>query len=102
MDEFMAAVMTEAAVAKAEGGIPTSSELVYGDHIIGPGHNRSVQKKSAILHTVMDVHENAGRLSPAIYRASTIYTTQSQCVMCAGAILLCNIPRVVIEENLSF
>src|SRR5512143_2024788 len=102
MDEFMAAAMTEAAVAKAEGGIPTSSVLVYGDQIIGRGHNRRIQKKSAILHTVMDVLENAGRLLPAIYRASTIYTTQSPCVMCAGAILHYGIPRVVIEENLSF
>ncbi len=102
MDEFMAAAMAEAAAGKAEGGIPTGSVLVYGGQIIGRGHNRRVQKESAILHAVMDVLENAGRLSPAIYRASTIYTTLSPCVMCAGAILLFGIPRVVIGENLSF
>jgi cytosine/creatinine deaminase len=102
MDAFMAAAMEEAAAGKAEGGIPTGSVLECGGQIIGRGHNRRVQKGSAILHAVMDVLENAGRLSPAIYRASTIYTTLSPCVMCAGAILLYGIPRVVIGENLSF
>ena len=98
----MAAAIEEAEAGKAEGGIPTGSVLVYGGQIIGRGHNRRVQKESAILHAEMDVLENAGRLSPAIYRASTLYTTLSPCAMCSGAILLYGIPRVVIGENLSF
>jgi cytosine/creatinine deaminase len=102
VDEFMAAAIAEAEAGKAEGGIPVGSVLVYGGQIIGRGHNRRVQKESAILHAAMDALENAGRLSPAIYRASTLYTTLSPCPMCSGAILLYGIPRVVIGENLSF
>ena len=102
MDEFMAAAIEEAEAGKAEGGIPIGSVLVYGGQIIGRGHNRRVQKESAILHAEMDVLENAGRLSPAIYRASTLYTTLSPCVMCSGAILLYGIPRVVIGESMLF
>ena len=50
----------------------------------------------------MDALENAGRLSAADYRRSTIYTTLSPCSMCTGAILLYEIPRVVIGENRTF
>jgi cytosine deaminase len=102
MDEFMAAAIAEAEAGKSEGGIPVGSVLVYGGQIIGRGHNRRVQKESAVLHGVMDALDNAGRLSPVIYRASTLYTTLSPCAMCSGAILLYGIPRVVIGENLSF
>jgi creatinine deaminase len=102
MDEFMAAAVEEAEAGKAEGGIPVGAVLVYGGRVIARGHNRRVQKESVILHAEMDALENAGRLSPVIYRASTLYTTLSPCAMCAGAILLYGIPRVVIGENLSF
>lgn len=102
MDEFMAAAIEEAEAGKAEGGIPIGAVLVYKGQIIGRGHNRRVQKESAILHAEMDALENAGRLLPAIYRDSTLYTTLSPCAMCSGAILLYGIPRVVIGENMSY
>lgn len=102
MDQFMAAAIAEAEAGKSEGGIPIGTVLVYKGQIIGRGHNRRVQKESAILHAEMDALENAGRLSPVIYRDSTLYTTLSPCAMCSGAILLYGIPRVVIGENMSF
>jgi len=102
MDEFMAAAIAEAEAGKSEGGIPIGAVLIYKGQIIGRGHNRRVQKESAILHAEMDALENAGRLSPVIYRDSTLYTTLSPCAMCSGAILLYGIPRLVIGENMSF
>ncbi len=102
MDEFMAAAIEEAEAGKAEGGIPIGAVLVYKGQIIGRGHNRRVQKESAILHAEMDALENAGRLLPAIYRDLTLYTTLSPCAMCSGVILLYGIPRVVIGENMSY
>lgn len=102
MDPFMAAAIEEAELGRKEGGIPIGAVLVYNGQIIGRGHNRRVQKESAILHAEMDLLENAGRLLPAIYRASALYTTLSPCIMCSGAILLYGIPRVVIGENMSF
>jgi cytosine/creatinine deaminase len=102
MDAFMAAAIEEAVAGKAEGGIPIGAVLVYGGQIIARGRNRRVQRDSAILHAEMDVLQNASRLSPAIYRVSTLYTTLSPCAMCSGAILLYGIPRVVVGQNLSF
>jgi cytosine deaminase len=101
-DEFMEAAIGEARKGRAEGGIPIGSVLVHRGKIIGRGHNRRVQKGSAILHGEMDALENAGRQPAAIYRDSVIYTTLSPCSMCSGAILLYGIPRVVVGENQTF
>jgi cytosine deaminase len=70
--------------------------------IIGRGHNRRVQKKSAVLHAEMDCLENAGRLKAADYQKCVIYSTLSPCDMCTGTILLYKIPTVVIGENKTF
>lgn len=102
MDPFMQAAIEEAELGLAEGGIPIGSVLVHEGKIIGRGHNRRVQKGSAVLHGEMDALENTGRLPARVYRECTIYTTLSPCSMCSGAILLYGIPRVVIGENRSF
>lgn len=102
MDPFMRAAIDEARSGLAEGGIPIGSVLVLDGGIIGRGHNRRVQRESAILHAEMDALENAGRRTAAEYRRSVLYTTLSPCDMCSGAILLYRIPRVVIAENRTF
>ncbi|MFP3882189.1 MAG: nucleoside deaminase [Actinomycetota bacterium] len=92
----------EARKGRDEGGVPIGSALEIDDEIVGRGHNRRVQKGSPILHAEMDALENAGRLPAIDYRRSTIYTTLSPCIMCSGAILLYEIPRVVVGENRTF
>ena len=101
-DPFLDAAIEEARIGLAEGGIPIGSVLVIDGESVGRGHNRRVQKGSPILHGEMDALENAGRLLATEYRRSTIYTTLSPCHMCTGAILLYEIPRVVIGENRTF
>ncbi len=102
MDEFMAAAIEEARQGLAEGGIPIGSVLVLDGKIVGRGHNRRVQKGSAILHAEMDCLENAGRLTAKDYSRSVLYSTLSPCDMCSGTVLLYKIPRVVIGENKTF
>jgi creatinine deaminase len=102
MDQFLEAAIEEARQALIEGGIPIGSVLVHERRILGRGHNRRVQRGSAVLHGEMDAIENAGRLPASIYRGATLYTTLSPCAMCSGAILLYGIPRVVIGENNTF
>jgi cytosine deaminase len=96
------AAVQEAIKGRDEGGIPIGSCLEIDGEIVGRGHNRRVQDHSAILHGEMDALENAGRLTAYDYRRSVIYTTLSPCIMCTGAILLYQIPRVVIGENRTF
>lgn len=101
-DPFLLAAIEEAERGLAEGGIPIGCVLVHSGVIVGRGHNRRVQRGSAILHGEMDALENAGRRAASFYRACTLYTTLSPCSMCSGAILLYGIPRVVVGENRSF
>jgi len=102
VDPFMQAAIDEAQTGLREGGIPIGSVLVHQGKIIGRGHNRRIQKGSAVLHGEMDALENAGRLPAQVYKESVLYTTLSPCSMCSGAILLYGIPRVVIGENKTF
>jgi len=102
MDPFLAAAIAEAEAGLSEGGIPIGSVLVHDGRIIGRGHNRRVQKGSAILHGEMDALEQAGRRPARVYAESVLYTTLSPCPMCSGAILLYKIPRVVVGENVTF
>jgi len=102
MDKFIQAAIEEARISQGEGGIPIGSVLVHQGRIIGRGHNRRVQRGSAILHAEMDALENAGRQPASVYRESVLYTTLSPCAMCSGAILLYGIPKVIIGENQTF
>lgn len=101
-DKFLEIAYQEAETGLKEGGIPIGCVIVHKGKIIGRGHNRRIQKGSAILHGEMDALENAGRLSAKIYKESVLYTTLSPCSMCSGAILLYKIPKVVIGENMNF
>lgn len=101
-DPFLQAAIDEARAGLAEGGIPIGSVLVHRGVIIGRGHNRRIQKGSAILHGEMDALESAGRRPASVYRDAILYTTLSPCAMCSGAILLYGIRRVVVAENQTF
>jgi creatinine deaminase len=102
MDEFLEAALDEARKGRDVGGIPIGSVLVLDEKIVGRGCNQRVQKGSPVLHAEMDCLENAGRLTAADYRRAIIYSTLSPCDMCSGAILLYEIPRVVVGENATF
>ena len=96
---FMELAIEEAEKSLKEGGIPIGAVLVKDGEVISRGHNRLIQNDSVILHAEMDAIENAGRLNYDDYIECTLYTTLSPCPMCSGAVILYNIPRVVIGEN---
>jgi cytosine/creatinine deaminase len=101
-DSFMQAAIEEARKGLGEGGIPIGSVLVLDGKVIGRGHNRRVQRGSAILHAEMDALENAGRLTAKEYQRSVLYSTLSPCDMCSGTALLYKIPRIIVGENVTF
>lgn len=102
MDPFMQSAIEEAKLGLKEGGIPIGSVLVIDGKIVGRGHNRRVQKGSAILHAEMDCLENAGRLNARDYQRAVLYSTLSPCDMCSGTALHYKIPKIVIGENQTF
>ena len=90
----------EAKAGFDEGGCPIGSVLARGAEIVSQGRNQRVQKGDPIAHGEMDALRKAGRQKT--YRDTTLYTSLSPCMMCAGTIIQFGIPRVVIGENRNF
>lgn len=95
--DWMRHAVNQAARGEAEGNLPIGAVLVSGGDLLGEGYNRITLGPTR--HAEIDCIDNAGRLSGAAYAASTLYTTLSPCQMCAGAVVLYGIPRVVVGEN---
>ena len=96
----MDVALAEARASLAAGGVPVGAALAAGDRLLGSGHNERVQSGDPIAHGEMSCLRNAGR--QASYLGMTLYTTLSPCQMCSGAILLFQIPRVVVGEATTF
>jgi creatinine deaminase len=96
----MRAAIEEAERGFAEGGVPIGAALVEGGAVVATGRNRRVQQGDPIAHGEMDCLRSAGRRRS--YRNTTLYTTLSPCMMCAGTIVQFGIPRIVVGENATF
>ncbi len=90
----------EAQAGLAEGGVPVGAALAAGTTLIASGHNERVQRGDPVAHGEIACLRNAGR--QASYAGMTLYTTLSPCQLCSGAILLFQIPRVVVGEARTF
>jgi cytosine/creatinine deaminase len=97
---MMEVALREARASLDAGGVPVGAALAEGDRLVASGHNERVQQGDPIAHGEIACLRNAGRQRS--YRDRTIYTTLSPCPMCTGAILLFQIPRVVVGEATTF
>jgi len=97
---FIELSFQEAKTSLDAGGLPIGSILARGDQLIASGHNQRVQQGDPIAHGEMDCLRKAGR--QATYRDTTLYTSLSPCMMCAGTIVQFKIPRVVIGDTVNF
>lgn len=97
---LMTAALEQARASLDAGGVPVGAVLAVGQEIVAAGHNERVQHGDPVAHGEIACLRNAGR--QASYQAMTLYTTLSPCPMCTGAILLFQIPRVVVGEAETF
>jgi cytosine deaminase len=91
--EMMTLALGQARVSLESGGVPVGA-------VVAAGHNERVQRGDPVAHGEIACLRNAGR-RPS-YADTTLYTTLSPCQMCSGAILLFQIPRVVVGEAETF
>lgn len=98
--EMMARALGQARTSLEAGGVPVGAVLAAGDELLAAGHNERVQRGDPVAHGEIACLRNAGR-RPS-YAGTTLYTTLSPCQMCTGAILLFQIPRVVVGEARTF
>lgn len=98
--EMLNRAIEQARISLDSHGIPVGAVLASNGRFISAGHNERVQVGDPIAHGEMACLRNAGR--QASYREMTLYTTLAPCQMCSGAILLFQIPRVVVGEDQTF
>lgn len=97
---FVALAFLEAQKSADSGGLPIGAVLARGENMLASGHNQRVQQGDPIAHGEMDCLRKAGRQKT--YRDTTLYTSLSPCMMCAGTIVQFKIPRVVINDTVNF
>jgi|TARA_A200000113_G_scaffold211079_1_gene211475 tRNA(adenine34) deaminase len=93
---YMQLALQEAQQAAREGEVPCGAIIVHNDQIIGKAHNQTEQLNDPTAHaeilaiTQATQHLKNWRLNDAI-----MYVTKEPCPMCAGALVLARIQRVV-------
>jgi cytosine deaminase len=98
--DLLALALEQARTSLDAGGVPVGAVLAAGREVIAAGHNERVQRGDPVAHGEISALRAAGRRPN--YAGTTMYTTLSPCPMCTGAILLFQIPRVVVGEAETF
>jgi cytosine/creatinine deaminase len=98
--KLMALALEQARLSLEAGGVPVGAVLAAGGDVLAAGHNERVQNGDPVAHGEIACLRNAGRRPSD--EDTTLSTTLSPCQMCTGAILLFQIPRVVVGEATTF
>ena len=98
---FMKRAYAHAKKSYDEGGCPIGAVIIDNEtgDVLGEGHNMLVQEGNPVIHGEMAAMRNAGRMETR--GNTTMYTTLSPCMMCAGTIVQFNIPRVVVGDTVN-
>ena len=86
--------------AKEEQEVPVGAVIVREGHILGEGHNRTVRAGDPTMHAeIVAIRQASSTVGNWRLLGSTLYVTLEPCAMCAGAIVLARIPRVVFAAH---
>ena len=92
----MAAAIAQARIAGREGEVPVGALVVYGDQCIAQVGNRTVQHQDPTGHAELwAIREAAAARGSWRLSGCTLYVTLEPCAMCAGAMVLARLDRVV-------
>jgi len=93
---FMDLALREARRALEHDDVPIGAVVVHDGEVIGAGHNERELRQDPTAHAeVLALREAAAALGSWRVLESTLYVTLEPCAMCAGAIVLARVPRVV-------
>ena len=95
-ERFMRAALAEALTANEEGDVPVGAVVVRAGKIIGRGYNQRERLHDPTAHAEM-IALTAASAAADSWRLDdcTLYVTLEPCTMCAGAIVLARIARLV-------
>jgi len=95
-DYFMRLAVREAERASEHDDVPIGAVVVRGGEVVAAAHNERELRQDPTAHAELIALREAARAG-ASWRVldSVIYVTLEPCPMCAGAIVLARVPRVV-------
>jgi tRNA(adenine34) deaminase len=94
--DWMRLTLKEAEKALATGDVPIGALAVYKGEIIGRGYNRREADHDPTAHAeVLAIREAAQHIGHWRLDDVTLYCTLEPCTMCAGAMVLARLPRLV-------
>lgn len=95
-EEWMATAIAQARVAERAGDVPVGALVVRGGQCIARAENRTVRLQDPTAHAeILAIREAAAALASWRLEGCTLYVTLEPCAMCAGAIVLSRLDRVV-------
>jgi tRNA(adenine34) deaminase len=95
-EHFMRMALREAERALVHDDVPVGAVVVVGGELVGAGHNERELRQDPTAHAeVLALREAARRLGTWRILDSALYVTLEPCAMCAGAIVLGRVSRVV-------
>jgi len=95
-EHFMEEALRQARKAAAKGEVPVGAVLVVNGAVLTKAHNQVEELKDATAHAEMlVVTAAAGEIGDWRLNEATVYVTKEPCPMCAGAMVLSRVKRVV-------
>ena len=93
-ERWMLEALKEAQAALREDEVPVGAVVVRDDKIVARAHNLSQQKGDPTQHAELLALQQAQKVLGSLDRC-TLYVTMEPCAMCAGAMVLLKLPRLV-------
>ncbi len=95
-EPWMALALEEARRAEHHGDVPIGCVVERHGEVIGTGRNERERRGDPTAHAeVLALREAAAHVGSWRVLDSTLYVTLEPCAMCAGAVVLARVPRVV-------
>jgi tRNA(adenine34) deaminase len=95
-ERWMREALELARLAERESDVPVGTVIVHGDTVVGRASNRTVRDQDPTAHSeVLAIREAAKSLGSWRLNGCTLYVTLEPCAMCAGAIVLARLDRLV-------
>ena len=93
---FMEAALAEARAAASDGEVPVGAVIAWDGRIVGRGRNRVETTQDPTAHAeILAIGAASQTVKSWRLDEATLYVTLEPCHMCAGAIVLARIPRLV-------
>ena len=97
---WMAIALEEARAAVAHREVPVGAVIVRGDELLARNHNRTRERSDPTAHAEMlVVREAAALVGDWRLGGCTLYVTLEPCAMCAGALVLARVDRLVFAAH---